>query len=166
MSNPESLAGDWFERVDSDVEPDAHIRYRNRHTTYISSDDEIPMPKKPPPKPRQKHQRSQQSTSGTQQGPPPQTLSLLEQACQLAENVASETFSSLSAKILKKFPHPDEKIRKTIKELKTAADGKALTQWRILIHMYHPDKNGSQSEEWRQIAIELSKAISQCRPKS
>ncbi|THU80095.1 hypothetical protein K435DRAFT_874747 [Dendrothele bispora CBS 962.96] len=132
----------------------------------FSSDDET-MPKKTPPKARRRYNTHHKwkPQSGTQPGPQSQP-SLLDQARHLAGNVASQTFPSVASKVLEMFPHPDKKIRKTPTELQEMSNGKALAQWRILFQMYHPDKNASQSEQWKQIAIELSKAISQCRPES
>ncbi|KAJ6463054.1 hypothetical protein C8R47DRAFT_1238755 [Mycena vitilis] len=67
---------------------------------------------------------------------------------------------ALRKKILTRFPHPNPKVRATLKRLNRETD---TAQFKKLIFAYHPDRNYGQTEHWKAIASKISAAINKGR---
>ncbi|KAF8207864.1 hypothetical protein K438DRAFT_2075080 [Mycena galopus ATCC 62051] len=174
MTGTESAAEDWYHeynfrpgpgiktRSSDDEEYNPRPKPNAEYVPSSGSEDEYeprpnaktrPRPKwvdveTPPPSPRPKAQ--------------PQTQHEKDLADAEALRTLGLSWSALCAKILKHFPHPDERRRtQLISRLKPGTT--AVDPLRAFSMAYHPDTNRQASQEWQAVSGLVMRAITDCK---
>ncbi|KAJ7669796.1 hypothetical protein B0H17DRAFT_1142030 [Mycena rosella] len=158
MTRTESAAEDWYR--DLKPGPGIKTRRRRRHTTdHVSSSDSDDYA---PPKSKRKA-RSRPEYVEIETPPPSPPPEQFTEKDKHKKDLADADlllglpgWFQLRRRILLRFPHPDAKQRDSLNNLNNLATS---NQYKRISTVYHPDRNVTQSEKWREITAKIMTAV-------
>ncbi|KAJ7648849.1 hypothetical protein B0H17DRAFT_1147937 [Mycena rosella] len=158
MTRTESAAEDWYR--DLKPGPGIKTRRRRRHTTdHVSSSDSDDYA---PPKSKRKA-RSRPEYVEIETPPPSPPPEQFTEKDKHKKDLADADlllglpgWFQLRRRILLRFPHPDAKQRDSLNNLNNLATS---NQYKHISTVYHPDRNVTQSEKWREITAKIMTAV-------